>query len=118
MTDLAPAEIEAARLISDLRAGHEEALAQAYKMTFGHLLGRLVLADFMRACGVGDTLGPHVDGPARHYQAGRHDAAIVLLRSAGYDQPSTVVAAFGGDLEERENEDPVAAYRPLDDEDF
>lgn len=121
MTD-APT-FDAARLIADVRKGDPVALKQAYAVTFGNDLGRLVLAHHLAECGVGNALG--VGGSTREmaYQAGRHDAALQLVTAAALDQASLVVAILTDNLEGTTDDDAFnyrsepEGYIP-DDDDF
>jgi hypothetical protein len=87
---------DAPALIARVRGGDEAALRQAYVATFGHELGRLVLAHHLSDCGVGRPLGR--DDNLR-YVAGRHDAAIDLASKAGFDEASLSVAVLSDQLE-------------------
>lgn len=98
MAEDAPA-FDALRLIADLRAGVPEAIDEAYRRTFGHDLGRLVLAHHMAECGVGSVFGAHLTDAELRYQAGRHDAAIMLAQAAHFDQAAMVTAVLSDDLE-------------------
>lgn len=109
MTDTPP-EFDAARLIADVRRGTPEAVAEAYKMTFGHPFGRFVLAHFAAACGVGGKLGV---GDLK-YHAGRHDAAVELINLAGFDQISAVVAVMTDNLEGSDDEPAYSHAEELD----
>ncbi len=115
MTDDAPAPFDAARLIADVRRGDPEAISEAYRRTFGHEMGRLVLAHHLADCGVGSALGHK----QLKYAAGKHDAAILLASLAGFDQAALAVAVLTDNLEERSDDqssnfaDPVT----LDDDD-
>lgn len=112
-----PSAIDGARLIAEVRRGDPDALDRAYKMTFGHDLGRLVLAHHLHECGVGQPLGKK----GLKYAAGKHDAAIDLAAKAGFDEAALAVAVLTDELEERTN-DPSSnfndAYIPPDDDDF
>ncbi len=98
MTDDLP-QFDAARLIADVRKGDEAAIKQAYALTFGHEMGRLVLAHFMTQCGVGRVAG--IGDTPRHaaYAAGQHDAGLALGAMAGFDQAAIVVAQMSDNLE-------------------
>ncbi|WP_217433771.1 hypothetical protein [Caulobacter sp. S45] len=96
--------VDNARLLADLRALNPVAIAQAYRMTFGGQVGRFVLTHWMADCGVGRAQGPGVSAEDRTYLAGRHDAAIDLMSSAGFDQPSAVLATLTEQLGDMDNE--------------
>ncbi|MGH6955296.1 MAG: hypothetical protein ACREEW_01370 [Caulobacteraceae bacterium] len=102
---IAAPDFDAARLIADVRKGDPAALAQAYKITFGHDLGRLVLAHHMAECGVGNALGGAQSAGALRYQAGRHDAALALASAAGFDQASIAVAVLSDTLQGTQDDD-------------
>lgn len=101
---------DSARLIADVRKGDPQALADAYRHTFGHELGRLVLAHHLADCGVGSALGRE----DLEYAAGRHDAAIALASKAGFDQASLAVAVLTDTLEGATHDGPSYAYADTD----
>jgi hypothetical protein len=88
-------QIDAARLIADVRRRDEKALDEAYRLTFGGELGRLVLADHLVSNGVGRPLGRE----ATPYDLGAHDAALFLASCAGFDEASVAVAVLTDNLE-------------------
>jgi hypothetical protein len=90
---------DAAALIAELRRGDEDAMARAYRYTFGGELGRRVLAHFLHQCGVGRVM--KLGESARHdaYAAGQHDAGLALAQMAGFDQASIAVAVLSDNLE-------------------
>ena len=98
-TDEAPrSAIDAGRLIADLRGRgerYEVAIREAYQLTFGSELGRLVLAHHLADSGVGQLLGRE----ALEYHAGRHDGAIALMNLAGFDNASAVLMVMTDNLE-------------------
>ncbi len=118
---LGPPAFDAGRLIADLRRGDADALDEAYRRTFGGLMGRLVLGHFMALCGVGSTFGGVgvADGDLR-YAAGRHDAAIQLAERAHFDQAAILAALATGELEGTDDDEPTFNYTPplSDDDDF
>jgi hypothetical protein len=97
MSQAAP--FDAARLIADVRKGDQEALARAYKATFDHALGRLVLADFLASHGVGRPYGAGASVGELRYACGQQDAALELARRAGFDAASIAVATMTDQLE-------------------
>ena len=108
MTDLpfTPLPFDHARLIADMRRGDPEAMAEAYRMTFGSDFGRLVLLDHLQKCGVGRQLGDE----SLKYKAGMIDGAISLCVAAGYDQVSLAATVLTDQLEE--NPDGAAFFHP------
>jgi hypothetical protein len=92
---MADIPFDAVKLIADIRAGDGEAMAQAYRATFGGDLGRLVLAHHLQECGVGNALGDE----NLKYRAGRHDGALLLASKAGFDAVSIAVAVMTDQLE-------------------
>lgn len=110
MTDVpfTPAPFDAARLIADVRLGKPEAIAEAYRMTFGSDLGRLVLLHHLQCSGVGRQLGTD----DLKYKAGMIDGAISLCVAAGYDQVSLAATILTDQLEE--NPDATAYHHPED----
>jgi hypothetical protein len=111
VSDRRAPEIDEVALAADVRRGDEVALGRAYRAVFGGPLGRLVLADFARACGVGARRGPGVTTEDRHYQAGMHDAALVIAAAAGVDQAALAVLAVTGKLEGSEDHDDGSSGR-------
>lgn len=111
-----PSAIDGQRLIFEVRRGDPDAIERAYKITFGHDLGRLVLAHHLAECGVGNPLGPD----NLKYAAGRHDGALALALKAGFDQAAVAVAVLTDNLEERTDESSgfAGGYIPSDDDDF
>lgn len=100
MSEADTPKFDAARLIAEVRRGEPGAIEQAYKVTFGNDLGRLVLAHHLAECGVGNALGAE----ALKYKAGVHDAAISLASKAGFDQAAIAVGVLTDNLEERSDE--------------
>ena len=107
MTTEAPQALDGARLIAEVRRGDPSAIDRAYVATFGHELGRLVLAHHMADCGVGNTLGAAEENLA--YRAGMHDGALMLASRAGFDQAAIAVAVLTDQLEER-SDDPSSSF--------
>lgn len=101
-------------LIARVRAGDSEALAEAYRITFGHELGRLVLADVAQQAGIG---GKYMGAPdpysIGHHQGG-HDLAVDLLNSAGFDQASAIAMTMTGQLEGRDDEQSALPFAEPD----
>jgi hypothetical protein len=106
--------IDGARLIAEVRRGDEEALRRAYQVTFGHDLGRLVLAHHLQECGVGNALGTD----DLKYRAGKHDGALQLALKAGFDQAAVAVAVLTDELEERADEGSSVYYDAALDDDL
>jgi hypothetical protein len=98
---------DSVRLIEEMRKGNPEAVARAYRVTFGSELGRLVLADHAAEMSVGSVLGPN----AGDYLVGKHDAAVELMHKAGFDQFSIAVAVLTDKLEGQTDD---GSYRPTD----
>lgn len=92
--------IDGPALIAAVRAGNSEALERAYRMTFGHDMGRLVLAHHLWSCGVGQPLGTN----NLKFAAGKIDAALELAAMAGFDASAVAVAVLTDDLEETGHE--------------
>lgn len=91
-------------LMARLRAQDPAAIAQAYRMTFGSDLGRLVLAHHLAASGVGQIFGPDMDPVESRYRQGRHDGALDLFSRAGFDLASAALMVMTGQLEGRDDE--------------
>ena len=91
-----PDDFDHAALIAGVRRKDAKAIERAYLETFGSDLGRIVLAHHLVECGVGMLMG---SGPDLPYNAGRHDAAIVLATAAGFDQAAIAVATLTDTLE-------------------
>jgi hypothetical protein len=107
--------LDARALIAAVRQGDETALDRAYRLTFGHEMGRLVLAHHLAQCGVGDQLG----AANLKYAAGKHDGALQLAAMAGFDPAAIAVGVLTGDLEESGHEEPERfAFDALADEEF
>lgn len=113
-----PAEIipfDAEKLVADIRKGDGTALQQAYRVTFGTEMGRIVLAHHLQECGVGNALGEK----KLKYSAGRHDAALLLASKAGFDQASLAVAVLTDDLRGgNDNGDQSSRTEPRFDDDI
>lgn len=99
MADDAPPAFDAAKFIADLRLGDPQALEQAYKLTFGHDMGRLVLGHFMTECGVGTQLDINCTDGELRYLVGQHNAAVALAARAGFDPPSIIARIMTDNLE-------------------
>ena len=113
MSDEAPRAFDAARLIADIRKGDPAAMDQAFKVTFGNDLGRLVLARHLADCGVGRQFNPAgwSDADLR-YAVGVHDGALDLAVKAGFDQASVIAALATDTLEGETDEEPAFNYAP------
>lgn len=111
-----PPAIDARRLIADIRRGDPKALEQALDVTFRNDLGRLVLARFLIACGVGTPIGgAGVSDADLRYAVGRHDAALELADLAGFDAAS-IVTSLATDNLEGDIDDEAYAHRLQDHE--
>lgn len=92
-------------LIARLRDDDAEALAEAYRLTFGTEWGRAVLADIAAKAGVGCKYGGTATDPySIGYHQGGHDLAVDLLTGAGFDQASAISMVMTGRLEGRDDE--------------
>jgi hypothetical protein len=114
MSEPAPSAIDAVRLIDLVRRGDQVAIGQAYQLTFGNDLGRLVLAHHLAECGVGNPLGTE----NLKYAAGKHDGALLLALKAGFDQASVAVAVLTDNLEERANHETADYFYAPDEIDL
>ncbi len=101
MTDAVPADtpelerahgFDSARLIARVRDGDEAGVREAYRRTFGHELGRVVLLHALAQIGgVGQARGPETPPDANH-RNGRASAVLDIAGLAGFD-PVAVAAA-------------------------
>lgn len=100
MSDTPPVPaFDVARLIADLRKGDESVLDRAYRLTFDNQVGRLVLANILKECGVGEPFGAGSSVDNIHFRAGAHDAGLNIAGRAGFDQAAIVAANFTAELE-------------------
>lgn len=105
----APApKFDAKKLAAQIRGATEgdanALINEAYARVFAGDLGRLVLAHHLMECGVGSIFGPEASDQQLRYQAGRHDSAIMLANTAGYDAAAISTAVLSDTLEEPEDE--------------
>lgn len=101
MTDPLPTEtpelepaatFDSARLIAEVRRGDPAAIEEAYRVTFGHALGRTVLLHALAVVGeIGKPRGPESREDANHIN-GRGYAVLEIARLAGFD-PVAISAA-------------------------
>ncbi|HEY1448855.1 MAG TPA: hypothetical protein VGF33_09980 [Caulobacteraceae bacterium] len=91
-----PADLERLVRLKDARA-----IDQAYQMTFGSSLGRLVLLNFLTDCQVGARTGRGAHGYDLQYLAGQQDAALALAARAGFGPETVALSTLTKTLEER-----------------
>ena len=101
-------------LIPRMRAQDEDAITEAYRITFGSDVGRQVLADILATGGVGQCYGGSGDLYGVGYHQGGHDLALEILERAGFDQASAIAAVMTNQLEGRDDEQSAT---PLADDD-
>lgn len=106
--------IDAHALIARLRAGDEAAFAEAYRITFGGDLGRLVLVDICAGAGVGQKYGGAPDLWSTGYHHGGHDLALDILTRAGFDQASAITMVMTEQLEGSLDEPGANAFAEHD----
>jgi hypothetical protein len=99
---------DAAKLMADLRRGDAVAIEQAYRVTFGSDLGRLVLTHHLVECGFGEPLGDS----GLKYKAGKIDGALMLAAMARIDPAALAVAQLTDTLEERHDHESSRYSEP------
>jgi hypothetical protein len=99
-----PPGLDRAALIAAMRRRDPRALREAYRRTFANELGRLVLADILATAGIGMVRGKDIAPDQRSYHDGRHDLAVEIMNSSGFDQASAVVMTMTDDLQGAEHD--------------
>jgi hypothetical protein len=107
MTDL-PADTEelepavsfdSARLIAEVRRGNEDAIAEAYRVTYGTALGRVVLLHALATIGlIGQPRAAETQDQSNHTN-GRGWAVLEMARLAGFDHVAISAAGLTQTLE-------------------
>ena len=90
---------DTAALVARLKADDEEALAQAYRLTFGTEWGRYVLAHILSEGGVGRKFHGRLEGKDLAYHQGAHDFALEIFDRAGHGPADAVVTVMTGHVE-------------------
>lgn len=107
MTDLPPdtpelepaVTFDSARLIAEVRRGDETAIAEAYRITFGTALGRVVLLHSLATIGlVGQPRTAETPEQSNHTN-GRGFAVLEQARLAGFDHVAISAAGLTQTLE-------------------
>lgn len=107
MTDL-PADTEelepavsfdSARLIAEVRRGNDDAIAEAYRVTFGTALGRVVLLHALATLGqIGQPRQAETPEQSNHTN-GRGFVVLEMARLAGFDHVAISAAGLTQTLE-------------------
>jgi hypothetical protein len=111
-----PPPFDAHALIARMRAGDEEARAEAYRIAFGNDLGRFVLTDILAMAGVGQKYGGAPDLYSIGFHQGGHDLAVDIAAAAGFDQASLAVLPLTETLEGPTYEPSATPYADPDPE--
>ena len=98
--ELEPAvTFDSARLIAEVRRGDEGAIAEAYRLTFGTALGRIVLLHALASIGeVGKPRMAETQEQSNHTN-GRGFAVLEIARLAGFDHVAISAAGLTQALE-------------------
>lgn len=98
--ELEPAvSFDSARLIADVRRGEEAAIGEAYRLTFGNQLGRVVLLHALATIGrVGHPRDRERIEQA-NFQNGRASAVLEIAGLAGFDPVAIAAAGLTQTLE-------------------
>lgn len=91
--ELEPARgFDSARLIADVRRGDPAAIGEAYRVTFGTALGRVVLLHALASIGEIGALRMAESAEENNHKNGRGYAVLTMANLAGFD-PTAIAAA-------------------------
>lgn len=98
--ELEPARgFDSARLIADVRLGDPAAIGEAYRLTFGSSLGRVVLLHALTTIGeIGAARAAENPGESNH-KNGRGYAVLTMANLAGFDPVAVAAAGLTQTLE-------------------
>jgi hypothetical protein len=123
MTDALPADMpqlepargfDSARLIAEVRRGDEDSIAEAYRVTFGTALGRVVLLHALASIGrIGAPRGPETPEAANHLN-GRGSAVLEIAGLAGFDPVAISAAGLTQTLEGAAHEHAIYGRQRFD----
>lgn len=98
------AYVDHEKLVRDLKAGDQAAVARAYHDLFSSQLGRLVLTHQLAMAGVGHVRGVAIPPHESRYHDGKADHALSILNMAGFGAMSAAHAVTADILEGKDHE--------------
>lgn len=96
--------VDHARLMDDLKADDQRAVAYAYRKVFGGALGRLVLTHQLADAGVGQWREPKMGALERAHYDGEAAHALRMLDHAGFGSLSAAHLIAANSLEGQDHD--------------